>query len=70
MRLNNYISSTGICSRRDADTLIEEKRVKVNGMIAVLGMRISDTDEVLLDDKPIKPKNTNLLESLVQVNRK
>ncbi len=57
MRLNNYISSTGICSRRDADTLIEEKRVKVNGMIAVLGMRISDTDEVLLDDKPIKPKN-------------
>lgn len=57
MRLNNYISSTGICSRRDADTLIEEKRVKVNGIIAVVGMRISDTDDVLLDDKPIKPKN-------------
>jgi len=57
MRLNNYISSTGRCSRREADTLIEEKRVKVNGVIAILGMRVNEQDEVLVDDLPIKPKN-------------
>lgn len=57
MRLNNYISATGLCSRREADTLIEEKRVKVNGVVAVLGMRVNEEDEVLVDDLPIKPKN-------------
>ena len=31
MRLNNYISSTGLCSRREADKLIEQGRVTVNG---------------------------------------
>ena len=56
IRLNNYISSTGMCSRREADTLIEEKRVKVNGNIAVLGMRVNEEDIVLVDDKPITPK--------------
>lgn len=56
MRLNNFISSTGLCSRREADTLIEEKRVKVNGVTAVLGMRVNEGDEVLVDDLPIKPK--------------
>ncbi|MHB8097752.1 MAG: S4 domain-containing protein, partial [Erysipelotrichaceae bacterium] len=44
MRLNNYISATGLCSRREADTLIEEKRVKVNGVVAVLGMRVNEED--------------------------
>ncbi|NTW91228.1 MAG: pseudouridine synthase [Erysipelotrichaceae bacterium] len=57
MRLNNYISATGLCSRREADTLIEEKRVKVNGVVAILGMRVNEEDEVLVDDLPIKPKN-------------
>lgn len=57
MRLNNYISATGLCSRREADTLIEEKRVKVNGVVAVLGMRVNEEDEVLVDDLPIKPKS-------------
>ena len=48
MRLNNYISATGLCSRREADTLIEEKRVKVNGVVAILGMRVNEEDEVEL----------------------
>jgi 23S rRNA pseudouridine2604 synthase len=55
-RLNSYISSTGMCSRREADTLIEEKRVKVNGDIAVLGMRISENDVVMVDEIIIEPK--------------
>lgn len=56
MRLNNYISSTGMCSRREADTLIKEKRVKVNGVIAVLGLRVDENDEVRVDDQIIQPK--------------
>ncbi len=56
VRLNNYISATGLCSRREADTLIEEKRVKVNGVVAVLGMRVNEDDEVSVDDKVLKAK--------------
>ncbi len=58
IRLNNYISATGLCSRREADTLIEEKRVTVNDVIAVLGMRISEGDIVRVDDKVLNPKQT------------
>lgn len=55
VRLNNYISATGICSRREADTLIEEKRVKVNGVVAVLGMRVNEDDVISVDEKVLKP---------------
>ena len=56
MRLNNYISSTGICSRREADKLIEQGKVKVNGKIAVLGTKVEDTDTVEVNGKVIKKK--------------
>lgn len=46
MRINVYISSSGLCSRREADRLIENKQVKVNGKIAETGMDITSTDEV------------------------
>ena len=39
-RLNKYISSSGICSRREADRFIEEGRVTINGKRATLGMRV------------------------------
>lgn len=54
--LNKYISSTGICSRRDADKMIEAGRVMLNGQIAQRGNRVFDSDQVLLDGKPLKPK--------------
>lgn len=56
IRLNNYISATGLCSRREADSLIEEKRVTVNGVTAVLGMRVNETDEIKVDDKQLISK--------------
>lgn len=49
MRLNNYISSSGLCSRRKADDLIKANRVKVNGNIPEIGCRISPDDKVELD---------------------
>lgn len=53
MRLNRYLSSCGICSRREADRLIEEGRVRVNGLVASLGMEASDGDQVRVDGRTV-----------------
>jgi 16S rRNA U516 pseudouridylate synthase RsuA-like enzyme len=45
MRLNKYISETGVCSRREADKWIEAGRVTLNGLAAGLGTQVSDRDE-------------------------
>ncbi|MBL0051403.1 MAG: 23S rRNA pseudouridine(2604) synthase RluF [Bacteroidetes bacterium] len=55
-RLNKYISETGICSRREADKLIENGRVKVNGAVPELGTKVSDADNITIDGKPLKQK--------------
>ncbi|MEC4089009.1 23S rRNA pseudouridine(2604) synthase RluF [Pseudoalteromonas rubra] len=55
-RLNKYISETGFCSRREADTLISDGRVSVNGQIAEMGLKVSDADTILVDNKPLKAK--------------
>lgn len=52
--LNKYISSTGMCSRREADKLIVEGKVKINGQIAQKGNRVNDGDEVLVNSRPLK----------------
>ena len=56
-RLNKYIGETGFCSRREADTLIEEGRVTVNGNPAEMGMKVTNDDEVRIDGKLIREKN-------------
>ncbi|MEO2279962.1 23S rRNA pseudouridine(2604) synthase RluF [Pseudoalteromonas pernae] len=55
-RLNKYISETGFCSRREADTLISTGRVKVNGGVPQMGDKVSDADVILIDGKPLKAK--------------
>lgn len=53
-RLNKFIAHAGVCSRREADTLILEGKVKVNGIIInELGYKVNKTDKVLLDDKQL-----------------
>lgn len=52
--LNKYISNTGMCSRREADKLIESGQVKINGVLAKKGNRVSEGDKVTIKDKPIK----------------
>ena len=52
-RLNKYISETGICSRRQADAMIEAGRVTVNGKRAAVGTQVADGDEVRVDGRPI-----------------
>jgi 23S rRNA pseudouridine2604 synthase len=56
MRLNKYISETGVCSRREADKWIEAGRVAVNGRPAALGTRVQSGDEVRVDGEPIGAK--------------
>ena len=53
-RLNQYIASCGICSRREADRMIEAGRVYVNGIPARQGMRVQGTDEVTVDGRPLR----------------
>ncbi|MBQ4263437.1 MAG: rRNA pseudouridine synthase [Bacilli bacterium] len=53
-RLQKYLSAQGIASRRKCEELIKEGKVKVNGKIVkVLGTKVSKTDEVLVDNKPV-----------------
>src|SRR6202161_1689078 len=49
MRLNKYISETGVCSRREADKWIEAGRVTLNGQPATLGTQVAAGDEVRID---------------------
>jgi pseudouridine synthase len=58
-RLNKYISDTGYCSRREADALIEAKKVLVNGRPPLLGTKITDTDKVTINGQLIKPVAQN-----------
>ncbi len=56
MRLNRYIAQNSSISRREADELISQKRVKVNNTVAQLGMQIeTEIDHVYVDFKHIKP---------------
>jgi len=54
--LNKYISSSGFCSRREADKLIEMARVTVNGELVLLGARVKPGDVVEVDGEPIRKK--------------
>lgn len=54
MRLNKYLASCGVCSRRDADKLIEKGVVLVNGEAAGAGMKVSETDTVTVRGKTLR----------------
>lgn len=53
VRINKYIAQAGVCSRRDADKLIETGAVIVNGQKAYAGMRVSENDEITVRGKVI-----------------
>jgi 23S rRNA pseudouridine2604 synthase len=56
IRLNKAISDTGFCSRREADKLIEEGRVFINGKKGVLGDKVTAEDKIEVDGKSISKK--------------
>lgn len=60
-RLNKFISETGYCSRREADKLIEERRVTINGKVPEVGTKVGPDDMVRVDGKLIKEKRDKFI---------
>lgn len=57
IRINKYLSQAGICSRREADVLIESGKVTVNGKIAENGQKVSDKDTIIVNGKKLKGRD-------------
>lgn len=66
-RLNKYLSETGYCSRRQADKLIEQGRITVNGNLPEMGTKVSPNDEIRVDGELIK--NTNAKNVYIAFNK-
>lgn len=56
-RINKYLSEIGYCSRRAADKLIEQGRVKINGKVPEMGTKIAPEDIVSVDNKTVSKSN-------------
>lgn len=57
IRLNKYLSDAGVCSRREADRLIEQGRVSINGKTAAMGQKVISGDRVSVNGKPVHPSD-------------
>jgi len=57
MRINKLLSNHGICSRTDANRLIEENRIIVNGKLCTPGLWVEEEDIILIDNEPIPMKD-------------
>ena len=57
MRINKLLSNYGYCSRKEANKLIQDKRVIVNGELAIEGQWVEESDTILLDNVRVKPKD-------------
>lgn len=68
IRLNKYLSDAGVCSRREADRLIESGKVTVDGKRAETGMKVTDSQVVCVGKKQVKPKSKNEM-VLIAVNK-
>ena len=61
IRLNKYLSDAGVCSRREADRLIESGKVTVDGKRAEMGMKVTENQIVCVGKKQVKPKDEMVL---------
>lgn len=59
-RINKYLSEAGFTSRREADKLLEEGRITVNGVTAVMGQKVTEDDVILVDGKKVQPKTDHV----------
>ena len=53
-RINKFLSESGFCSRREADKLLEESRITINGIVPEMGTKVAPSDEVRVDGKLIR----------------
>lgn len=61
IRINKYLSDAGICSRREADKMIEAGRVSIDGIVALMGAKVKEGQEIWIDGKPIKKEEEEIL---------
>ncbi len=61
IRINKYLSDAGICSRREADKMIEAGRVSIDGIVALMGAKVKEGQEILIDGKPIEKEEEEIL---------
>lgn len=59
-RVNKYIASSGYCSRREADKLIEDGQVTIDGVTAVNGSKVLPGQTVLVNGEPVVPTDDHL----------
>jgi len=59
VRLNKYLSELGFCSRREADKLLEQGRITVNGQQPEMGFKVTEKDAILVDGKPVKKPDSD-----------
>ena len=57
-RINKFLSESGFCSRREADKLIEQGRVTINGQIPEMGTKVGSNDEVRVNGQLINEKKS------------
>jgi 23S rRNA pseudouridine2604 synthase len=60
-RLNKYLSEAGYCSRREADRLIDAGRVTINGIVPEMGTKVTESDIVEVDGKPITERKADFV---------
>lgn len=61
VRINKYLAQCGVCSRRDADALIEGGAVMINGNIALPGMKVTDKDKISVNGKTVTPNDKKVV---------
>ena len=67
-RINKYLSEVGYCSRREADRLILEGKVTINGKIPEIGTKVEDSDQVEVEGQRIE-KSTRLKNIYLAFNK-
>ncbi len=61
VRINKYLSQCGVCSRRQADRMLDEGRVAINGVTADKGARVGEGDRVAVDGREVKREQEEIL---------
>lgn len=60
-RINKYLSDSGVCSRREADRLLEAGRITVDGKKAVMGQKVTGKEKICVNEKPVQPETEEIL---------
>ena len=61
IRINKYLSEAGVCSRREADRMIEQGRITVDGKPAVAGQKVEEGQAIFVDDNSVNPTKERIV---------